>query len=371
MTTGEAHGIKGAVQFARGTGSTFANPAVLAGAAEIMAQVAMQQTMDEITDYLAAIDEKVDDLLRAQKDTVLADMIGVDLVIDEAMTVREAVGRVSETTWSKVQSTTVTIARTQAYALRQLDALAEKVERKAQLSDLAKSAKDAEVKTREWLAVLARCFQLQEAIAFLELDRVLEAAPEELDSHRQALRTAREKRLQIIARSTLRMLERMSLAAESANTKVLLHPVSARSVVDSSNVVAAGIDAFHVRLGMDEDGRSLDAKRWREAVTEMKDRLVQSSTDGVGAAKRLGTDTVDRTTAVFRAVDLDGDGVPDKPRALTAMEDAGAALKGAGGGVAGAVGSVFRRRRSPAPSIEDASASVQDDADPAAPPPNI
>ena len=49
-------------------GSMLTNPAMLAGAAGIMAQLAMQQTMEEITDYLATIDEKVDDMLRAQKD---------------------------------------------------------------------------------------------------------------------------------------------------------------------------------------------------------------------------------------------------------------------------------------------------------------
>jgi hypothetical protein len=55
----------------------------------MMAQLALQQSMNEITGYLAAIDEKVDDVLRAQKDAVLADMIGVDLVIEEALTIRE------------------------------------------------------------------------------------------------------------------------------------------------------------------------------------------------------------------------------------------------------------------------------------------
>ena len=75
---------------------------MLAGAAGVMAQMAMQQTMDEITDYLAVIDAKVDDVLRAQKDAVIADMIGVDVVLDEAMTIRDSVGRVSEITWSKV-----------------------------------------------------------------------------------------------------------------------------------------------------------------------------------------------------------------------------------------------------------------------------
>ena len=86
------------------------NPAVLAGAAGIMAQFAMQQTMDEITDYLATIDKKVDDVLRAQKDAAVAQLIGVGFVIEEAVTIREEAGRVSEVTWSKVQATTQTIA---------------------------------------------------------------------------------------------------------------------------------------------------------------------------------------------------------------------------------------------------------------------
>jgi hypothetical protein len=68
--------IRGFVEFTKGPRSFLTNPALLAGAAGIMAQIAMQQAMDEITDYLAPIDEKVDDVLRAQKDGVLARMIG-------------------------------------------------------------------------------------------------------------------------------------------------------------------------------------------------------------------------------------------------------------------------------------------------------
>jgi hypothetical protein len=63
----------------------------------------------------------------------------------------------------------VTIAETQAYALRQLDALAEKRERKTKVGDLAKAAKESEPSCGEWLAVLARCLQLQDAVAELEL----------------------------------------------------------------------------------------------------------------------------------------------------------------------------------------------------------
>lgn len=46
-------------------------------------------------------------------------------------------------------------------------------------------------------AVLARCFQLQEGLAVLEFDRVLDAEPDELDRHRLGLQVARQKRRRV------------------------------------------------------------------------------------------------------------------------------------------------------------------------------
>lgn len=269
-------------------GSMLTNPAMLAGAAGIMAQLAMQQTMDEITDYLAKIDEKVDDILRAQKDAALAEMIGVGFTIDEAMTLREHTGRVSEVTWSKVQATGQTIATTQAYALRQLDALATKLEKKRAVGDLADAAQAAEASVEEWLAVLARCFQLQDGLAVLELDRVLDADPAELDRHRSGLQAARRKRREEIARSTQRLLERMDAAAGTANEKVLLHPMKSGVVVRSGNEVAADVLVFHERLGIDGDRASIESKRWSTAVGEARDTAVETGGKGVDAVKRLG-----------------------------------------------------------------------------------
>jgi hypothetical protein len=302
LSTGVVKGSKGQVktfvEFAKGPGSLLTNPALLASAAGIMAQVAMQQAMDEITDYLAVIDEKVDDVLRAHKDAVLADMIGVDLVIEEAMTIREQVGRVSEVTWSKVQATSVTITRTQAYALRQLDALAEKLERKTKLGDLAKTSKEAESQVQEWLAVLARCFQLQDALAVLELDRVLDASPDELDRHRLGLRAARQNRLQLISRSTERLMARMDAAAGAANTKVLLHPHTSRDVVHSTNHVSTAVVDFHGRLGIESGRQSLEARRWVDAAAEARDKALGTGADGVDTARRLGNETVGRARSM-------------------------------------------------------------------------
>ena len=264
------------------------NPAMLAGVGGIMAQMAMQQAMDEITDYLKVIDAKVDDILRAQKDAALAEMIGVDFAIQEAITIRQEVGRVSEITWSKIQSTPLIVGQTQAYALRQLDALAEKMERTSKVADLAKLTTDAETIASEWLAVLARCFQLQDAIGILELDRVLDAAPDELERHRIALRSSRMKRRDQIARTTEHLLGRIDSAAQRANSKVLLHPVGARSVVASSNQIATGVLEFQQCLGLEPQRDALEATRWRDAAADTRDKMIGVGAEGVDSAVKMG-----------------------------------------------------------------------------------
>jgi hypothetical protein len=306
------------LQFVQGPGAFLMSPAFLAGAAGIMAQLAMQQAMDEITDYLATIDEKVDDVLRAQKDAVVADMIGVGFAVEEAMAIREQVGHVSDVTWSKVQATPTTIARTQAYALRQLDALAEKLERKSNVTDLAETTEEARAKVHEWLAVLARCFQLQDGIAVLELDRVLDASPDELDQHRLGLRAARQNRLELIAQSTAQLLARMDAAAGTANTKVLLHPLASRSVVDATNQVAATVVDFRGRLGIVGDRDALAARRWVDAAVDARDDVLEAGAEGVGVALRVGNETVERARTMTNKF---SDKIADGARRLRKNEE--------------------------------------------------
>ncbi|MEU6086698.1 hypothetical protein ABZ865_07790 [Streptomyces sp. NPDC047085] len=315
---GKRGSIKSWLQIEKGAGSFLTNPALLSGAAGIMAQLTMQQAMDEITDYLATIDEKVDDVLRAQKDAVVARMIGVDLIIEEAMTIRQQVGRVSEVTWSKVQAAPATIADTQAYALRQLDALAEKMERKTTIGDLAATAKEAESTVREWLAVLARCFQLQDAIAVLELDRVLDTSPHELDQHRIGLRAARQNRLDLIARSTERLVARMDVAAGTANAKVLLNPFKSPALVQSSNHVATSVHGFHGRLGIESGRLSSEARRWVDAATEARDKALETGAKSVDAAISFGNETLDRASSVTGKLSSE---IADRARRLLGDEE--------------------------------------------------
>ncbi len=286
------------IQLDKGPGQLPANPKMLAGAPALMAQLAMQQAMEEIADYLAAIDAKLDDVLRAQRDSVLAQMIGVGLQIEEAMTIRQHVGRVNEVTWSKVDDATGTIADTQAYALLQLDALAERLERKSTIADLMKTSNEAEAKTRDWLAVLARCFQLQEGIAILELDRVLETAPDDLPGHRQGLRAARQDRLDTISRSTEQLVARIQTAAATANSRVLFNPIQSPAVVQASTRVTASVSDFHERLGIGTAQHSVETRRWVTAAADIRDRARSRGAEAVGTGKRVGLETRERAASV-------------------------------------------------------------------------
>jgi len=290
------------LQIEKAPGAFLGGPMALCALSAMMQQQAMQQQMDEIVEYLQEINEKVDDILRSQKDAVLADMIGVDLIIEDALTVRDQVGRVPEVTWSKVQATSMTIARTQAYATLQLDAIAEKLEKKANLGEIAKATKDAEPKVREWLAVLARCLQLQDGISVLELDRVLDASPDELDQHRLGLTTARQNRLELITRATARLLAQMDETVRKANSKVLHHPFNSPAAVRSSNQVATDLHNFRGRLGIESGRQTSEAKRWGQAATEVRDEVLTTTAEGVDAARRFGAKTFDQAAKAFRAV---------------------------------------------------------------------
>ena len=285
---GKPGDIKNWIQIVSTPTSLVTNPAVLSGVAGIMQQRALQQQMDEIVDYLETIDAKLDQVLRSQTNQILARLDGVNLAVREAMIVRDAVGRVSEVTWSKVQASAQAIHETEGYALRQLGDLADKIDEQKSIADLVDLARDARSEVQKWLVVLARCFELHDAVGILELDRVLDASPEELEKHRIGLRSARQDRLALISEHTAHLLDRMNAAVGKANSKVLFNPKQSPAVVASSNAVAADVVELHALLGIGSGHESSEAKRWRDAAAERLDNARETGAHGVDGLKRFG-----------------------------------------------------------------------------------
>jgi Tfp pilus assembly protein PilE len=67
--------------------------------------------------------------------------------------------------------------------------------------------------------------------------------------------------------------------------------------------------------------------------------------DGVSAGATVVASTAESATRVFRSVDIDGDGIPDEARALTAVKGVGAALSGAASAVGGNMKGLFRSKK--------------------------
>lgn len=197
--------------------------------------------------------------------------------------------------------------------------------------------------------------QLQDAVSVLELDRVLDGALGDVESHRAGLAAARSNRIALVGRTTARLLVQMDETIARANSRVLLNPFDSPAAVKSSNELSDGLTEFRGRVGIESDYEHADARRWRRAVAETGERVVTTNVARALLAKRIGAKGLEQASEAFRAVDSDGDGVIERPRAKVAAEEAGEALKGAAAGVSGAFGTLFKRdrRRSEEASGED------------------
>ncbi|QNE73786.1 hypothetical protein F0344_03450 [Streptomyces finlayi] len=262
--------IKSWLQAEKGAGSFLVNPANLAGVAGIMAQLSRQQEMSEIKSYLATIDKKIDDVIRAQEDVELGKVVGAGFDIESAMTVLRLEGRVDDDTWSTVQARTHTITDALGWALRRLDALAKRMESATKVGDLAESAREVDAKLQDLLPVVARCYELQNALDLLRLERVLYESPDKLDGRRLALKEDRQRRRELISEAVEHLMARMDTAADTARSNVLLHLSVHRAVVASVNQAGKTVDDFHRPLGIESGRRSTEGTRWWDAAKDAK-----------------------------------------------------------------------------------------------------
>jgi hypothetical protein len=90
----------------------------------------------------------------------------------------------------------------------------------------------------------------------------------------------------------------MDAAAGTANAKVLLNPIQSPAVVRSRERVAFAVGGFHESLGIESGGHLLEARAWTSAATEIRDKVLETGAEGVGAARNLGNETFDRARSV-------------------------------------------------------------------------
>jgi len=269
--------------------TNFTNPAMLANAAGMLAQLAVKHELGEIKGYLERIDLKVESVLRAQKDAEVSKVIGAGFDIDSAMAVLERDLRIDDDTWSTVQGRTQTISDALGWVLLRLDAIAQELDAHVKPGALADAVPAANAAVRELLAVAARCFELQDALDILRLDRAAQRSLEEAEGRRLTLADDRRTRREAIERAIGDLVVRVDAAAERAGGKIVLHLSAHRTVVSSTNDLVGAVTEFLVPLGFEFARDVLESTRWLDALKDPQQVKAAAKEAGRYALTTAGT----------------------------------------------------------------------------------
>ena len=271
-----------------------ANPAAVAALAAAATNNQIMAALDDIQDYLAVIDEKIDRLLKQRKLEIVGQLGGVVFAIEEAETVQESTGHVSAVTWSKVQQNSLILQQVLAEAVSQLAAVADRViAAKSDVDKLAKVIGAAEDDVQFWLGMLARSMAVQDRQHLLELARVESESPEQLAAHREGLVAARAHRTGRIVEALRRINESLVEAGTLKNLGYVANPISSRRVTKGSNAVTDQVVEFvtHTEIELDALGR-VAGKRWLQAAQglagEAKEAVTTNAADAAEGVGRFG-----------------------------------------------------------------------------------
>ncbi|TLP75587.1 hypothetical protein [Nesterenkonia sphaerica] len=248
-------------------------PAAPAALSAMATQAALEAALQDIQQYLVSIEAKLDKLLKQRKVEVLGQLGGVTLAIDEAHSLYLHTGRISAVTWSKVQANSLALQTMQSEAVAQLEELADRL--KEQIGDIDGSAQvlaDVREDAPFWLGVLARCMALQDRQYMIELARVSDEEPDQVEAHHEGIKRARLERAQRISQRLASIRESVEGCAELSNLERVTSPISTRRITSGANEVNQTITDFAEHVALDLTAHDhLDAVPWGTAVKAVID----------------------------------------------------------------------------------------------------
>ncbi|CAN7244731.1 hypothetical protein LJR078_001060 [Arthrobacter sp. LjRoot78] len=247
-----------------------ANPAVLSGLAGALSQAARQQEVAQLRQLLETLDEKLDQVLRGQRDEILGDLAGIERELRAAFTTRKMEGAIDALTWSKLSGTSLEIRQVRAKAILKLGGIADDLKQYNRVGELNARLPQAKEEVQMWLSTVTRCTTALNEIAILELDHYAAIAPDQVDAKRLSLYSSRQDDQSELYDGITVLMQRMDEAAATANQNKIIHikgvPTAIRSIDDTRGLVKRFSDA----LGVEVDWDSLDPIRWRAAIREWR-----------------------------------------------------------------------------------------------------
>lgn len=249
-------------------GAKAANPAVLSGIAGALSQAARQQEVAQLRQLLGKLDQKLDYVLRGQRDDILGDLAGIEAEIRAALRTAKLEGQLDSLTWSKLSGASLEIRQVQSKAILKLAGIADDLDLHKRIGDLNQHLPQAKNGVQLWLATLARCTAALDELAILEIDHYAAIAPGQVNARRMSLEASRRDDQAELHEGISVLLQRMESAADFANQNKIFHmkavPVALGSIEETRGLVKR----FYVALNIEVDWDSLDPIQWRAAIRE-------------------------------------------------------------------------------------------------------
>lgn len=244
------------------------NPGVLAGAAGVLSQAARQEETAQLRELLEALDQKLDQVIRGQKDDILGDLGGIERQIRVTMKRLETEGDVDALTWSTLFGTSVGLRQVQEKALLKLQGIAHDLKGQKRFGDLNQQLQEARAEVRQWLSVVARCVAALDELAVLELDYCAVLEPHRFAVRRATLDVERQDDRVELDKGVAVLLQCMDETARTANQNKIFHAQGVTKALDAINEAQNLVKRVYEAFGVDIRWESVDPVQWRDAIQQ-------------------------------------------------------------------------------------------------------
>lgn len=275
-------------------GAKVANPAILSGVAGALSQAARQQEAAQLRQLLETIDQKLDQILRGQRDEILGDLAGIEGEIHAALLDREIEGTIDAHTWSNLSGVSLEIRKVRSKAFLKLGGIADDLVQHKRIGDLNGRLPEAKREVQQWLGVIVRCTTALDELAVLELDYYAAIEPKRVNTRRLSLDASRQDDQVKLHEGLSVLMQRMDAAAELANQNAILHAKGLPAVIRSIDDTRSLIKRFYEALSIEVDWDSVDPTQWRIAIREWQ--------QWKNALAEAGSEAWDKGKPVFAAV---------------------------------------------------------------------
>ncbi|CCE55855.1 putative uncharacterized protein [Corynebacterium casei UCMA 3821] len=230
--------IKKWAQMEVGIGSKLLNPAVLSGIGGMMTQLALQQSMAEITTYLKTIDHKLDEVIRKVDEAKKSDLSGLLKTLREAMIRYEIEGAVDSHFMNHITDFHTTVNAVEDYAWCQINATRGGLGKIRGLKPMMLATEEAQREISQWLGFLANAY-----LAECRLDdfKLKEKREESLEAYNEELKTLRVLQANRDRERATRVLDLYKTAhevAKFADKKLLTNRAAAEALNQRANEMA-------------------------------------------------------------------------------------------------------------------------------------